>query len=125
MDLEGKVKNHADVEYYLSTKGLSLYQDFNRRSGSPTLKEIGCIRVDTPKYYIQLPEDNLTTMQYFALRDWIDYLITLRPPFLEVVAGSTTARYYFDDEVDSKYVVDRIRRYYITDHLYESSLEDK
>lgn len=117
-----KCKNHSDVEYYLASQNLSIYQDFNRRTGSPTLKSIGCIRVDTPKYYIQLPDDNLTAMQYYSLKDWIDYLMTCNVPFVEVIAPSVRpVRYMFDDpDIDAEYVKDRIRRFYITGNLYES-----
>ena len=115
-------RNHSDVEYWLSQQGLSQYADFNKRSGSPTLKDLGCIRVDTPKYYIQLPDDNLTSGQYSSLKDWIDFLMTCSVPFLEVIAPEIRpVRYMFDDPgIDSGYIIDRIRRYYISGNLYES-----
>ena len=117
-----KVTNHSDVEYWLDQNGLSIKADYNRRSGSPTLRSLGCIRVDTPKYYIQLPENNITSAQYDALKDWIEFAFTeCNVPFIEVIAtGTSPVRYQYEDDVDANYIVDRIRRYYITNHLYEA-----
>lgn len=114
--------NHADVEYWLDQQRLSLGIEFNKRSGSPTLMAIGCIRIDIPKYYIQLPPDNITASQYSTLKDWIEFaFIECKVPFIEVIAtGVRPVRYKYEDDIDANYVVDRIRRYYITDHLYEA-----
>lgn len=120
------VINHSDVEYWLDQQGLSIKADYTRRSGSPTLRSLGCIRIDIPKYYIQLPQDNITSAQYSTLKDWIEFAFTeFNVPFIEVMAeGTNPVRYRYEDDVDADYIVDRIRRYYITDHLYET-YEDK
>lgn len=119
-------KNHSDVEYYLADQGLSIYRNFNKRTGSPTLRLAGCIRVDTPKYYIQLPDDNITSLQYSSLKEWLDLLMTCNVPFVEIIAPNTRpVRYMFDDpDIDSSYIRDRVRRYYITGNLYESSRKE-
>ncbi len=116
------VTNHSDVEYWLDQQGLSIKADYTRRSGSPTLRSLGCIRIDTPKYYIQLPYDNITSAQYSTLKDWIEFLfVECGAPFVEVMAqGTSPVRYRYEDDIDADYIVDRIRRYYITDHLYEA-----
>lgn len=126
LDLKDKVKNHADVEKWLVSQKLSPYEDIGSTQGSPSLKHAGCIRVDTPKYYIQLPYDNITSSQYSALRDWLDFLMTCNVPFVEVIAPSVSpVKYYFDDVVDSDYIVGRVRRYYISGMLYEKIKENK
>lgn len=116
------VTNHSDVEYWLDQQGLSIKADYTRRSGSPTLRSLGCIRIDTPKYYVQLPYDNITPAQYSTLKDWIEFLfVECGAPFVEVMAqGTSPVRYRYEDDIDADYIVDRIRRYYITDHLYEA-----
>lgn len=126
LDIKDKVKNHADVEKWLVGQGLSPYDDIGNTQGSPSLKRAGCIRVDTPKYYVQLPYDNITGSQYSTLKNWVDYLMTCNVPYVEIIAPSASpVKYHFDESTDSKYIIERVRRYYMTGTLYEDIKDNK
>lgn len=122
LDLKGKVKHHSEVEKFLLSQGLSDLESVDNTTGCPTLRSLGCVIVDTPKYYIQLPYDQLSSAQYSSIKDWVDYLTTLNKPYVEVIAPKEgPVKYYFDNELDAPdYVSERIRRYYMSGKLYES-----
>lgn len=111
-------KSHSDVEKYLIDNGYSDYE-YNQSTGSPTLRDLGCVRVDTPKYYITLPS-RITGEQLNTLLVWIDYLSRFVKQ-VEVIGNGQHLLYHLDDEIISDYIVDRIKRYYTTGQL----LEDK
>lgn len=116
-----KLRNHADVEFWLDSQGLSRYHGYDiRTAGCPTLKDIGCIRVDTPKYYIHLPQDNITSQQYDSLKDWVIFLIDECNIHDLLILAPNASRGIEYSNIDENYIIDRVRKYYIFGKLYEN-----
>lgn len=113
-----KCSHHSDVEKWLIDNNLSSYE-YIRTAGSPTLRDLGCIRCDVPKYYVMCSPDHVITYeQSNTLLVWLDYLARTTH-VVEVLIGDQSKMYTLDDGTD--YVVDRIRRYYSSGHLYETN----
>lgn len=122
LDLRG-VTNHSDVEKFLIDSGLSDYE-YKKTQGSQTMFDLGCLRCDTVKWYIVLPERQLTSEQYDSLLIWLDSMASSRQNFIEVYADGQVQRYRFSDVIPDE-IVDKIRRYYIFGTLYEHKAGSK
>ena len=91
--------------------------------------ELGYIRCnsDIHEYtYIQLPKTNITSAQYETLRDWLDDVASKSDLVdgeihigLDVsIIGGPSKYYSYVPDVD--YIINRIKRYYVSGNLYES-----
>lgn len=111
-------KHHSEVEKYLIDKGLSNKQ-YIGAGGSPTMRELGAIRCDTLKYYLELPERPITSEQANTLLIWLDYLAG-QCRLVDVYAdkGNTRVSYSFRDMISDD-IVNNIKKYYVFGHLYE------
>lgn len=116
LDLSNE-SSHSSVEKWLIDNNLS-NEDFNISTGSPTLYNLGCIRVDSVKYYIALSPIQPTREQYNSLLVWLDNL-SKSTSFVEVITPDNQHITYNFKEIITDYVVDRIRRYYSSGVLYE------
>lgn len=112
-------KHHAEVEKVLIENG---YSDdvYIATGGSPTMRNLGAIRCDTVKYYIDLPDTQLTRQQNNTLLVWLDYL-SYQCKLVTVIAnsGRVSTDYKFN-EIITDDIINRIKRYYISGRLYES-----
>lgn len=112
-------KHHAEVEKALIDAG---YSDdvYIPTGGSPTMRELGAIRCDTVKYYIDLPDEQLTRQQYNTLLVWLDYL-SYQCRMVSICAdlGRVTTDYRFNETIPDD-IINRIRRYYMSGRLYEN-----
>lgn len=111
---------HANAEEYLQDIGLST--SYIEKSGSPTLQDLGTIRLNTLNYnnFIELSDVRPTPAQYRALQIWLDENEQSHPK-IDIITpnfeNSVTYNYgdYIVDEIISK-----IKRYYSSGQLYES-----
>ena len=114
-----KCKHHAEVEKALIDAG---YSDdvYIPTGGSPTMRELGAIRCDTVKYYIDLPDEQLTRQQYNTLLVWLDYL-SYQCRLVTICAnlGRINTDYRFSETIPDD-IINRIRRYYISGRPYEN-----
>ena len=88
------------------------------------MKSLGVIRIDTPKYYIQLPDYIASNFQLSTLKEWLDFCSDFLD-MMEVNAHGTYKMYSlryedYQDTTPAKYITNRVRRYYITGNLLES-----
>ena len=113
-------KHHAEVEKTLIDAGFS-GNEYIPTGGSPSMRELGAVRCDTVKYYIELPPEQLTRKQYNTLLIWLDYL-TKHCRIVEVIAdmGRVITTYNLRETISDD-IVDRIRRYYVSGRLYEDT----
>ena len=113
-------KHHAEVEKVLIENGYSTYT-YIATGGSPTMRELGAIRCDTVKYYIDLPSEQLTRQQNNTLLVWLDYL-SQQCRLVTVMAdnGRIFTDYRFRDIITDD-IINQIKRYYISGRLYESN----
>lgn len=113
-----KCKHHSEVEKVLIDYGYS-NNTYIATGGSPTMRAIGAIRCDTVKYYIDLPNEQLSRAQYNTLLIWLDYL-SYQCRFVTIMAndGRISTDYRFKETITDD-IINRIRRYYISGHLYE------
>lgn len=109
--------NHATILDYLYDTGYIESPSYSE------LEERGYIRVSNWDSAIILPRIKPTEEQYRAIRDWIDAEYEEENMKNVLIDTPTEFKKYnlYDGDVDSKYVVDRIRRYYATNILYEST----
>lgn len=111
-------KHHAEVEKALIDAGYSNYE-YIPTGGSPTMRELGAVRCDTVKYYIDLPDEQLTRQQYNTLLVWLDYLsYQCRMVTVSANSGMINTDYRFIETIPDD-VINRIKRYYISGRLYE------
>lgn len=113
-----KCRHHSEVEKLLIDNGYS-DNSYVVTGGSPIMRELGAIRCNTVKYYIDLPNEQLTRQQYNTLLVWLDYL-SYQTRMVTVCAnsGSINTDYRFN-EIITDDILNRIRRYYISGRLYE------
>lgn len=109
--------NHTTILDYLYDTGYIESPSYSE------LEERGYIRVSNWDSTIILPRIKPTEEQYRAIRDWIDAEYEEENMRDVLIDTPTEFKKYnlYDGEVDSKYIVDRIRRYYATNILYEST----
>ena len=86
--------------------------------------KINCIRVNDgaifgglADVYIQLPNKLPNNNQLYALGEWIDHLTN---PSINISADENWTTYNLR-EVDSDYIIKRIKRYYASGRLYEQN----
>lgn len=116
--------HHSDVEKWLIDNGYSDF-DYIKTAGSQTLYQLGCIRCDIIKYYISLPFDTQPTgEQYNSLLIWLDYLQRFHKAVEVITPDNQHKMYYFNDDVISDTIVDKIRAYYYSGILRESKDSD-
>ena len=119
---EFELSNHANIEDYLNSIGLSdKHGGFT--DGSPTMRKLGAIRINNEEQennYIELPEIRPTTAALDSLEHWLDrnskqysYIIVTGPDFKD------EAKYNYDDYF-SEDIIKRIKRFYSSGRLYES-----
>lgn len=113
-----KYKHHSDVEKWLIETDLSSYE-YVRTGGSPTLTDLNCVRCNTEKYYIALP-DKVTREQLSTLLVWLDYL-SRTTACVEVITQDNQSVLYDIKMEPTDSVIDRIRRYYSSGRLYEKN----
>ena len=119
-----KYTHHSDVEKWLIDNNYT-NGEYNPYCGSPTLRDCGCFRCCTSKYYIQLPPYGFNEELQEALSIWLAFLsnINIRK---EVEVSSSDGQhimYKVENFDDIDYIVNRIRHYYIYGKLYENYLE--
>lgn len=107
--------HHSDVEKFLIDQGYSDYE-YRINQGSQTMFDLGCIRCDTTKWYLVLPEKQLTSEQYKSLLVWLDQITG----YIEVNTSDGQSKKYNRKDIISDDIVDKIRRYYIFGTLYEN-----
>lgn len=114
-----KCKHHSEVEQLLINSGLSDSR-YVATGGSQTMREIGAVRCDTQKYYIELPEKNLTDAQYNTLLVWLDFLASVcRIVTVYTDCGENSVTYSFSEVIPDD-IVRQIHRYYTFGVLYEN-----
>ena len=111
-------ENHSDVEKWLIKNNLS-DNKYIKTGGSPTLTNLNCVRCDTEKYYIALP-DKVTREQLSTLLVWLDYL-SRTTACVEVITQDNQSVLYDIKTEPTDSVIDRIRRYYSSGKLYEKN----
>lgn len=112
-------KHHAEIEKLLIDNGYS-HDKYIPTGGSPTMRSLGALRCDTVKYYIDLPDTQLTREQYNTLLVWLDYLSKeCRLVTVCADSGRINTTYKFNETISDD-IVSRIRRYYISGRLYET-----
>lgn len=111
-------KHHSEVEKVLIDNGYS-NDIYVVTGGSPTMRKLDAIRCDTVKYYVDLPDEQLTRQQYNTLLVWLDYL-SYQTRMVTVCAnnGSISTDYRFNETITDD-IINRIRRYYMSGRLYE------
>lgn len=111
-------KHHSEVEKVLIDNGYS-NDIYVVTGGSPTMRKLGAIGCDTVKYYIDLPDEQITRQQDNTLLIWLDYL-SYQCKLITICASSGTIQttYYFKDIIPDDIII-RIKRYYISGRLYE------
>ena len=100
LNLQG-YRKYSDVELFLDSQGLSLVDDYKIHTGSPTLKSIGCIRVNSDTYYIQLSSIAPTDKQYESLDRWFKFLLD-ESLHVEVMFKGSTRIYKIDETLLDK-----------------------
>ena len=84
------------------------------------MRALGAQRCDTVKYYIDLPDIQLTREQYNTLLVWLDYLSKeCRLVTVCADSGRINTTYKFNETISDD-IISRIRRYYISGRLYET-----
>lgn len=112
-------KNHAEIEKLLIDNGYS-HDKYIPTGGSPTMRALGALRCDTVKYYVDLPDIQLTREQYNTLLVWLDHLSKeCRLVTVCADSGRINTTYKFNETISDD-IVSRIRRYYISGRLYET-----
>ena len=117
LDMRG-CHHHSEAEKALIDAGLS-NNSYLKNGGSPTLRKLNAIRCDTVKYYIDLPNEPITSEQENSLLVWLDLLCkTCR--FVSVYAdnGNQCVVYRFSDYISDDILM-KIRRYYTFGELRE------
>lgn len=87
------------------------------------LEERGFVRLSNLDNAIILPKDKLTSAQYNAIEEWIDYEMNhenMYKMWVSTYDGDEHVYNLVNDDVDSRYVINRIKRYYASDNLYEA-----
>lgn len=112
------VEHHSDIEKWLIDQGLS-DKEYIGNSGSQTMRELGAIRCDNRRYYMELPPIDPTQEQYNSLLYWLDLHLS-KTRAIEVVTQDGKQVMYRGEENVSDDIVDKIRRYYIMGVLLES-----
>lgn len=109
--------NHTTILDYLYDTGYTESPSYSE------LEERGYIRVSNWDSTIILPRIKPTEEQYRAIRDWIEAKYEEENMRDVLIDAPTEFKKYnlYDGDVDSKYIVDRIRRYYAANILYEST----
>ena len=100
-----KYDYHSEVEKYLIEIGLSKYE-YNKYLGSPTLRDLNCIRCNARKYYVML-SSQITQEQLNSLFIWIDYLSKFTK-LVEVIKEDCSTFYHFS-EISPKEIVNKIK----------------
>lgn len=122
---EFEFSNHGNVEDYLKTINLSNKKgDF--ADGSPTMKEIGAIRINNEELennYIELPLIRPTNKALDTLRDWLDKNQRQYPYIIITTANFNSDAKYSYSEYTSDDIIKRIKRYYASGNLYEQLKE--
>lgn len=128
-----KAKNppsHVAVDIVLSDVGL-VPRDIVGVCGnaSKTMRDLNCVRInDNVDYhcsgaYIELPKAPLTTSQYSAISDYIDYLYTIYGDTYKCLQVSGEDCYPTDyplKNYTSDEIIKKIKRFYASGNLYES-----
>lgn len=111
--------HHSEVEKVLIKNGYSKHT-YVPSGGSPTMRNLGAIRCDTTKYYIDLPLESITRAQINTLLVWLDFLC-YQCRFISVYAneGRDYCEYSFNEYIPDD-IINKIKRYYVFGKLYEN-----
>ena len=115
---------HAEVEAYLDSLGLST--SYVEASGCPTLQSLGAIRLNNldDNNFIELSSRKPTEAQYEGLERWLDENSQDHNSVYVAVSGfDRYVTYNYSDYIVDD-IIKRIKRYYSSGQLYESSNED-
>ena len=115
---------HAEVEDFLQFSGLSdVLGDIV--DGSPSIQGLGAIRLNDleDNNYIELPESNLTLAQYDSLEGWLDENSRKRDTVVVSDLGFNNYKEYDYSDYLPEDIIKKIKRYYSSSHLYESTGE--
>lgn len=115
---------HAEVEAYLDSLGLSA--SYVEASGCPTLQSLGAIRLNNldDNNFIELSSRKPTEAQYEGLERWFDENSQDHNSVYVAVSGfNRYVTYNYSDYIVDD-IIKRIKRYYSSGQLYESSNED-
>ena len=117
-----KANHHSDVEKWLIDTGLSSYE-YIVTGGSPSLMDLGCIRCDYDKYYMELTDTpQPKRAQYNSLLVWLDFLsLDTRKVQVMCDKGRVSKIYKFDEYIPDE-IVEKIKRYYSFGRLDEGLL---
>lgn len=63
-------ERHSDIEKHLEACGLSDYKNYLVNAGSPSMRDLGCIRCNMFKYYFMISVTT-TKEQLVSLKEWI------------------------------------------------------
>lgn len=118
LDLSG-VKHHSDVEQFLIDAGVSESDFAIIGGGSPALSHLGCIRVDPIKKTCILPACDYPSDETLnSLLLWLDVMSSMYSYITAVGHDGQSVDYDFNSYISDD-IVDRIRRYYSSNILYE------
>ena len=109
--------NHSTVLEWLKEHGYIDTDDYIE------LEERGFVRLSNWDSAIILPKDKLTSAQYNAIEEWIDYEMNhenMYKMWVSTYDGDEHVYNLMNDDVDSRYVINRIKRYYASGKLYEA-----
>lgn len=111
LDLGDSGYGHSNVSEYLNELGLE--KDYEMGKSSKLLKEMGWIRLNTKLKFIDLSETKPTEAQYEQLLRALDFM-------KDDIQITSKTGFKIYKNVDSDYILDRIKRYYATGVFYES-----
>ena len=114
---------HVEVEDFLQSVDLS--NSFKDSSGSPTIQELGAIRLNDLEYnnYIELSNVKPTSRQYEQLENWLEENSEEHSSVEVAIYHYGTYVHYDYEEVFPEEIIKRIKRYYSSGHLYEDVIE--
>lgn len=114
--------HHSDVEKYLIDNGLSNHE-YIVTGGSPTMMDLGCIRCDYEKYYIEVSDTpQPKRAQYDSLLIWLDMLSASTSMVQVMCRNGKISKTYKFDEYSSDEIVEKVKRYYSFGRLDEGLL---
>ena len=114
-----RVKHHSDVEKFLIEKGLAESEFAIIGGGSPTLSHLGCIRLDPKKQTCILPACEYPSEEALnSLLLWLDMMSSSYKYVTVVGHDGQSVDYHFSEYITDD-IISRVRRYYISNVLYE------
>ena len=123
-DYEGE-PNHSTLLDWLYKNGCIKEDSYSE------LENLGYIRLSNWDSAIILTKTPPTNAQYNSLYEWIDFENLNEDLYKVLIDTPTDYQWYvlYEDNVDIKYIINRIKRYYASGNLYENtnntSIENK